>query len=187
MPVGHPEQLLGAVEKRVARALERNVARHQRHVVAAVHEPASAIRLLVLSLRITETPADQTPVRGPRLGEIFVGSQCKIEINRNKFTTNPPDFVKDGPDLALAKKWEGAGWIARDHVANWIACIKSRATPNADVEIGHRTVTIGHVCNIVRQLGRSLRWEPATERFPDDAEANALVDRPRRVGWELPT
>ena len=34
----------------------------------------------------------------PMGGAIFVGADCKMEINRNKFTTNPPDFVKDAPD-----------------------------------------------------------------------------------------
>jgi hypothetical protein len=129
---------------------------------------------------------DQEPYRGPRLGAIFVGDQCKIEINRNKFTTNPPDFVQDGPDQELAKKWEGDGWIAKGHVQNWFDCIRSRKRPNADVEIGHRTASICQLLGITRQLGRRLKWDPKTERFPEDDEANLLLDRPRRAGWELP-
>jgi predicted dehydrogenase len=130
---------------------------------------------------------DREPYRGPRLGAIFVGRDCKMEINRNKFTTNPPDFVKDPPDAHLAVKWEGDGWIAKGHVENWFDCIRTRAKPNADVEIGHRTASLCQLLVIVRQLGRRLRWEPAREQFPDDAEANRLLDRPRRTGWELPT
>lgn len=130
---------------------------------------------------------DMRPYRGPRLGAIFTGSKCKIEINRNKFATNPPDFVADPPDPALAAKWEGDGWIARGHVENWLDCIKSRQRPNADVEIGHRTATICHLCNITRWLGRRLRWDPEQEVFPDDPEANQLLNRPRAKGWELPT
>lgn len=126
------------------------------------------------------------PYRGPYLGGIFVGEKCKMEINRNKFTTNPRDFVKDPPDAALAEKWEGDGWVALGHIENWLDCIKSRAKPNADVEIGHRTVTIGHLINIAREVGRKLRWDPAREQIIDDPQANALLDRPRRKGWELP-
>ena len=40
---------------------------------------------------------EKPPYRGPRNGAIFVGEKCKIEINRNKFTTNPRDFVKNPP------------------------------------------------------------------------------------------
>jgi predicted dehydrogenase len=124
--------------------------------------------------------------RGPLLGAVFVGEKCKIEINRNKFKTNPMGFAKNPPAPALAKKWEGNGFVAKDHIANWCDCIRSRAKPNADVEIGHRTVTIGHLINITRELNRKLRWDPVKEEVIDDPEANALLERPRRKGWELP-
>jgi hypothetical protein len=42
------------------------------------------------------------------------------------------------------------------------------------------------LAGIARELRRTLRWDPDKELFPDDAEANALLDRPRRPGWELP-
>lgn len=130
-------------------------------------------------------PANR-PFRGPRLGAIFVGSKCKMEINRNSFVTNPVDFVKDGPPAELAEKWEGPGWIARDHVADWLDAIKTRRRPNADVEIGHRTATVYHLIVITRLLNRRLKWDPVAERFPEDEEANALLEQPRRKGWELP-
>ena len=132
-------------------------------------------------------PGDwSVPRRGPYLGGIFVGEKCKIEINRNKFTTNPLDFVENPPDPKLAEKWEGDGWVAQGHIENWFDCIKSRGVPNADVEIGHRTVTIGHLINITREVARPIRWDPVKEQIVDDAEANARLDRPRRMGWELP-
>ncbi len=124
--------------------------------------------------------------RGPYGGAIFVGERCKIEINRNKYVTNPPDFVKNGPAPAEAKKWEGAGWIARPHLQNWLDCIKTRQRPNADVEIGHRSISVCHLVNIVRQLGRRLHWDPDQERFIGDEEANTYLNRPRRKGYELP-
>ncbi len=129
---------------------------------------------------------DVRPYLGPRVGAIFVGSDCKIEINRNKFTTSPSDFVKNPPDPRLAEKWEGEGWIAKGHLQNWFDCIRSREKPNADVEIGHRSATICQLLVITRQLGRRLHWNPKKEEFVDDKEANALLDRPRRKGWELP-
>lgn len=129
---------------------------------------------------------DERPYRGPRNGAVFIGEDCKMEINRNKFVTNPPDFVLDAPDPEVAEKWEGPGWIAKGHVQNWLDCIRTRERPNADVEIGHRSATVCHLCNITRQLGRRLKWDPQREIFPEDAEANELLDRPRRKGWELP-
>jgi len=124
--------------------------------------------------------------KGPHGGGIFTGTECKIEINRNKFVTNPRDFVKDGPEPAEASKWEGAGWIAQPHIQNWLDCIKTREKPNADVEIGHRSISVCHLANIARLLGRRLRWNPDKEQFVGDAEANTYLARPRRKGYELP-
>jgi hypothetical protein len=123
---------------------------------------------------------------GPMGGAIFVGADCKMELNRNKFATNPPDFVKDAPPAEVQGKWEGEGWIARPHIQNWLDCIKSREKPNADVEIGHRSISVCHLVNITRESGRMLKWNPETEQFVDDADANKLLDRPRRKGFELP-
>lgn len=123
---------------------------------------------------------------GPMGGGVFIGEECKMEINRNKFATNPPDFVKDAPKPAVQDKWEGDGWIARPHIQNWLDCMRTRELPNADVEIGHRSISVCHLLNITRQAGRRLKWDPVAETFPDDGEATKLLDRPRRKGYELP-
>jgi predicted dehydrogenase len=125
--------------------------------------------------------------QSPMGGGVFTGTEAKIEIDRNRFATDPAGFIADPPDPAEAKSWEGPGWIARPHIQNWIDCIKTRAKPNADVEIGHRSVTVCHLANIAREIGRKLKWDPDKEVFPGDAEANAYLDRPRRKGWELPS
>ena len=124
--------------------------------------------------------------KGPMGGAIFVGSQCKLEISRNRFATNPGDFLNDAPEPAVREKWEGPGWIARPHIKNWLDCIKTRERPNADVEIGHRSVTVCHLTNIAREIGRPLHWDPKSENFVNDPEANQLLERPRRAGYELP-
>ncbi len=69
---------------------------------------------------------------------------------------------------------------------NWLDCIRSRKKPVADVEIGHRSVTVCHLANIVRAVGRPLRWDPIREDFAGDAEASGYLDRSRRQGFELP-
>jgi predicted dehydrogenase len=124
--------------------------------------------------------------QGPDLGAIFVGSKAKIEINRNRYATNPKDFIPNPPAPAVAEKWEGPGWIAKPHIQNWLDCMHSRELPNADVEIGHRTITVCHLANIARELGRRLQWDPEKEQFVGDDDANKLLDRPRRQGYELP-
>ncbi len=129
---------------------------------------------------------------GPMGGAVFVCEKGKLEINRNKFTSNPPEIaaeLRKKVDVAEEeRKWSDqlALWQARWHMQNWLDCIRSRELPVADVEIGHRSITVCHLANITRALGRELRWDPAEERFIDDAAANAMLERERRKGFELP-
>jgi predicted dehydrogenase len=131
--------------------------------------------------------------KGPMGGGVFIGEKGKIEINRNKVTSNPPEIAAnllESLDVdEEERKWsdQTALWQARDHLQNWLDCVRSREKPVADVEIGHRSVTVCHLANIARQVGRQLRWDAAQERFIDDPAADALLVRERRKGFELPT
>jgi predicted dehydrogenase len=117
----------------------------------------------------------------------FHGEHGKALMRRNEFSTDPPELAVNAPDPDEARRaWRGVGIVARPHIQNWLDCIKTRGTPNAPVEIGHRSVTVCHLANIARELKRKVRWDPKKETSPGDDEANALLDRPRRKGFELP-
>jgi hypothetical protein len=128
-------------------------------------------------------------------GAIFVGGKGKLEINRNKFTSNPPEIraelLKKVDEAEEEVKWsdQTALWQAKWHLQNWLDCIKTREKPNADIEIGHRSIAFCHLANITRYVGKvgeTLTFDPITERFTNCPEANAWNDRPRRAGYELP-
>ena len=133
------------------------------------------------------------PGRGPMGGAVFVCEKGKLEINRNKFTSNPLSIAEElrkKVDITEEeRKWsdELALWQARWHMQDWLDCIRSRNLPVADVEIGHRSITVCHLANITRAAGRPLRWDPKRERFDGDDQANGYLERPRRTGFELPT
>jgi predicted dehydrogenase len=133
------------------------------------------------------------PGKGPMGGAVFICEKGKLEINRNKFTSNPPEIaqelLKQLDIVEEERKWSDnlALWQARWHMQNWLDCIKSRELPVADVEIGHRSVSVCHLANITREVGRALRWDPAKESFVDDSEANQLLVRARRKEFELPS
>ncbi|MFN7935476.1 MAG: Gfo/Idh/MocA family oxidoreductase [Bryobacteraceae bacterium] len=119
------------------------------------------------------------------LGAIFIGDKGKIEILRGSYTIEPEGLSAEykgyGPDPFP----EGPG-ENQFHIQNFLSSVRTRIRPTADVEIGHRSTTLCHMVNIVRQLGRKLKWNPVTEQFEGDSEANALLARPRRKGFELP-
>jgi predicted dehydrogenase len=121
--------------------------------------------------------------RGPGLGAIFIGEKGKIEINRNKLASNPKEVVRAADNPGPNQRPETSY-----HIENWIECIKSRKPCNADIEIGQRSSTLCYLVNIAREIGRvgePLKWDPAAERFTNCDEANKLLSRPRRKGYEL--
>ncbi|MBL7042070.1 MAG: Gfo/Idh/MocA family oxidoreductase [Pirellulaceae bacterium] len=141
--------------------------------------------------------ADGIPVRfilehGPYGGAIFVCEKGKLEINRNKFTSNPKEIavelLKQVDEVEEERKWsdQTALWQAEWHMQNWIDCIRAREKPVADVETNQRSVSVCHLANITRWVGRRLTWDPVKERFVNNDEANRYIDRPRREGYELP-
>ncbi len=127
--------------------------------------------------------------RGPGLGCIVVGEKGKIEVNRDKITSNPSELLK-GDDRPKTLPELGFSETA-PHVKNFIDCIKTRETANADVAFGHRSTSICNLINIVREVGlvgKRLKWDPEAEQFTncDEANANRWMTRPRRAGYELP-
>ncbi len=72
------------------------------------------------------------------------------------------------------------------HVRDFLDCLSSRKKPVCDLEIGHHSTNTCHLGNIAYKLGRKLVWDESTETFPNDAEANALLAREPRKGYELP-
>ena len=116
---------------------------------------------------------------------VFHGERGKLSMSRNNYRTEPAGLAPP-IDPQTQARWKGEGHVARPHLTNWIDAIQTRSNPNAPVEIGHRTATICHLGNIVREVGRPLRWNPLVEQFVGDDSANQLLSRPRRKGFELP-
>ncbi len=146
-------------------------------------QAADEMRFCPVSMRY----ASGTELRfTPNVAEAtFYGEHGQILIERNNYQVDPVGLVP-GPDPAEQEKWIGPGNVARPHIQNWIDCIHTRSTPHAPVEIGHRVASVCHLANIARELRRSLAWDPGSEKFVGDSEADERLDRPRRKGFELP-
>jgi len=106
-------------------------------------------------------------------GRMFLSRRGKIEIldqrNRRVKTDVQPEEQN-----------------AEKHVANFLDCVRSGARPNGDIEIGHLTTCLCHLGNVATRLGRSLRFDPTSERILGDKQADALVGRAYREHWSVP-
>lgn len=74
------------------------------------------------------------------------------------------------------------------HFQNFIDCVRSRKRENLNCEVleGHMSTALCHLANIAFRTGRKLTFDPATESFPGDAEANGLLGRTYREPYTLP-
>ena len=112
----------------------------------------------------------------------FVGTEGEVMVDRgNRIATTPSDLA--GRPL---KPSDVHLYASRNQQVNWVECIKSRATPICDVNIGHRTATICQLAGIAERLKRPIKWDPVTEQILGDEYARRWQDRPRRAGYELP-
>jgi predicted dehydrogenase len=74
----------------------------------------------------------------------------------------------------------------RGHMKDLLANIGSRGRPVADIEEGYISAASCILANMSLQLGRSLKYDPATGAIPGDSEATRLLARPYRKPWVHP-
>jgi len=74
----------------------------------------------------------------------------------------------------------------RRHWADFLAAIRTRGRPVADIEQGHISTTSCILANLALQLNRTLTWDAVRQNVVGDEEANRLLRRPYRKPWVHP-
>jgi len=76
----------------------------------------------------------------------------------------------------------------RRHWLNFVECVRSRKVEDlaCDILEGHRSAALCHLANISYRLGRSLTFNPDTEKFVNDPEADGFLTREYRKPYVLP-
>jgi len=71
---------------------------------------------------------------------------------------------------------------------NFINAVKSRKQEDiyGNVEDAHVSSALAHLANTSYRLGRSLEFDPKSERYVNDDEANAMLTRQYAPGFEVP-
>jgi predicted dehydrogenase len=113
---------------------------------------------------------------------VFLGPS--LGPNREPFQPGKSPSPSLGPHAAA----EGHPMVDTPHFQNWIAACRSRKHEdlNADVEQGHLSTAMCHLAKISNQLKRSVHFDPKTERFVNDEEANKLLKREYRPPYVVP-
>ena len=139
-----------------------------------------------VSVDFTYANGVKVELRSNGNGVRFEGTEGWVYVSRSELKAEPKSILDTVPgpgEVRLAPTV-----AAKTHMGIWLECIRARSPKglNVPVEIGHRSATVCHLANSAMELGRKVKWDPAGERFVDDAEADRMRDRPSRAPWALP-
>jgi len=134
---------------------------------------------------------------GHDYGILFCGTDGSLLLDRSGYEIIPDHVVLpygirlvhgDRPLRKIDLKADKEGGVDGQpaHVRDFLDCLRSRKRPVCDIELAHHSTNTCHLGNIAYKLGRKLTWDADSETFPNDPEANALLSREPRKGYELP-
>lgn len=117
---------------------------------------------------------------GPREGSVqFIGTEGWVGASREGFycSENLANVQLKPTDIRLGRRIS--------HIGDFVDCVRTRQRPVCDVEVGHHSANVCHMGFIAAVLGRSLKWDPAAERFVGDDQANRFLRGAYREGFIL--
>ncbi|GAB2991320.1 Gfo/Idh/MocA family oxidoreductase [Cyclobacterium sediminis] len=130
---------------------------------------------------------------GATVGNIFYGDKGYLVVDGyDKYETflgkdrTPGKSGSDGGQSGSGMD-RGAGGTD-GHFANFIEAVRKHDASilNGPVETAHLSSGLAHLGNIAYQLDRVLTFNPKSETFVNDAEADAMLRRNYRPGFEVP-
>jgi len=137
---------------------------------------------------------------GIRIGDLIFGSKgwMSIEEEDSGLSKSFLSNVKlqesgfssyketEGPVFSNDKSQTPVALV--NHFTNFLDCVRSRnwQALNADILQGHLSTSLCHLGNIACRLKQPLQFDPATERFIGNNEANNYLSKEYRKPFELP-
>ncbi|MGC3971323.1 MAG: hypothetical protein QM775_29480 [Pirellulales bacterium] len=117
---------------------------------------------------------------GKTQGTEFIGDKGSLFVYRGGINVSDPALMNGVEMPKIVSSQANFG-----HVNNFFDCVKSRAKPAADIEIGHRSATVCHLGNIACRLGKKIQWDPTAEKIVGDDEAAKWLTKPYREGYGI--
>lgn len=117
----------------------------------------------------------------------FYGTEGTLFLDRSGFEIRPERIRSEDASIPrmYSMQEESVNDSSRDHVRDFLDCMRTRREPVSDIEIGHRSTTSCLLGNISYRTDRELQWEAASEQILGDAEVNRWLNRVYRKPWKL--
>jgi predicted dehydrogenase len=128
------------------------------------------------------------------IGNIFYGSKGFVTIDGDgrRWQSYFGAKKEKGPGANIPAEKGGSDplmptSIESPHYANFVAALRANDPKllTCDVLEGHMSSTLPHLANISYRVGRALQFDGKTEKFVNDQEADKLLTREYRKGFEI--
>ena len=131
---------------------------------------------------------DSNPEGGETEGSLIYGTEGWMYLNHTVFKTYLGRKGEPGPSMVGKQANPPVEQLERLHFGNWIDCIRSRKWQdlNADILEGHISTAAMHLGNISYRTGRKLRFNPSSEKFVNDEDADSYLTRDYRPPYVMP-
>jgi predicted dehydrogenase len=97
----------------------------------------------------------------------FRGDRGTLKIDRSRLAFYRDDAAYAAgtltPEPDIYVRSSGDGTLA--HLQNWLDCIRSRKTPNANIRVAHQAARTSHIANASLRSGRPVRWNNDTQQI----------------------
>ncbi len=130
---------------------------------------------------------------GATVGNIFYGDKGILVVEGySKYKTylgQDRTPGKSGDDGAMEASGMDRGSGGTDgHFQNFIEAVRSHDASllNGPIETGHLSSGLAHLGNIAYRTGKVLTFNPEAEKFVNDPEADKMLSRNYREGFEVP-
>lgn len=133
-------------------------------------------------------------------GVHFFGSEGEVQVNRGRFTFQRGGEMiasftgqRDTSCAAEVQKAERAFlkdakiqlYVSKNHLSDFLECVKSRAKPITSEQVGGRSAICCHLLNLVYYHGQRLRWDPQKFALVGGTGDPKWLTRDYRSPWSV--
>jgi len=117
------------------------------------------------------------------IGDEFFGSDGTLVVDGRGFQV----YKGQKREKVMDEKAETRGDTG-PHMQNFLSAIKSRRYQDltADIQIGVLSADLCHLANIAYRLGRTVHFDPQSQKFIGDSQADRMGTRDYRKGYVVP-
>jgi predicted dehydrogenase len=146
-------------------------------------EFADGLKLRFMAAEVAKPELEKYHVVRRDHGTTFFGEDGWVGVDRMSY------YSHDNNALRKVKPKPGDKTLnihgGRSHMDHFIHAIKTGAESGCGFEAAFSSDLVSHMTDISARLRRKVEWDPKTGNIIGDDEANALLDRKPRAGYDF--